>query len=807
MEFAFVGPQTPAGWEDWTGDNYQVTDADQATEGNQVTEGGVVLATQPRPTYVSPEVVIDGLPDGAAIVDFDLDECGTMYLLTEDGTVYQYDPGTERLTRLACTWYGIEREDANEREGKDANEREGEDDEDRTLDPQAICVTADSLYLADGAAGRIHALSRHLLQTRWIASQPFDTPVGLATFDGVVQVLDRGPDSGDGFLAALDERGTAERIVTGLDAPQEFAIDADGNRYVLDRTVHSGSGPFTVRKFGPDDVEVTDDPYPLDEFAIQGVGTTFEPSCIEVGDEDEIFAGVQSDAEHEKTLLRFVADDRVFERILTFERCVNLLVDRTTQSGSGLYAVDDSERSVSFLTEVTHNSQNPVSGRYDAQVRTRFDSGESEMEWHRVSTDFDLEGTDSQVRLRYAATDDEDVGHDLDVGAIRGIGSTYADRLRAENVERISELVELSVETVTDLTNASETDAEDWLVQAERLLVEWKPLGRPDPRDALLEEAVGRYLWVEVSLVGTESTSPRVTSLRAYFPRQSYLRYLPAIYREDRESAAFLERYLSIFESVFTDIETEIESSTRYVDSRGIRSEHLSWLARWLAVDVGETWPEAAERRLLERAPDLFKMRGTREGILEIIRIFLEIDATAENQPSESTSWDRAREREDAVLQHLEAKGHLTADEVETELEAHESLPAVYDAARQLYLMEYQEFDVVDSEEVLETYRQLINCPQCFTVMIGSSIDDEQLRTVRQIVDAEQPAHAAGRAIDLEPRVRLGSHTYLGINSTLPDRTFVLEDATLGADSVLTERESGVHLGRRSRLDGDGHVS
>lgn len=795
MEFAFVGPQTPDGWSEWSGHNYEVTDE------------GVVLATMPVPTYVAPDPVIEGLPGNAAIVDIDLDECGTLYLLDGDGNVYQYEPGTDRLTHLACTWY----------EGEDL----GED-----LDPQAICVTPDSLYLADGAGGRVHAFSRHLLQTRWIVSDPFDMPVDLAASDGTVHVLDRGPGPGEGFIATLDKRGTVDRVVTGMESPAEVAIDTTGNRYVLDLLVRSGDGDAAVRKFDVDHAEFTDDTYPLTEFTVRGTTITFDPSCIEVGDEDELITGVGPDADGEKTLFRFSVGDRAFERVPTFKRgCVNLRLDRTTESSSGLYVVDESERSVSFLTQVTHNRQNSATGRYDAQVRTRLDSGEFEMEWHRVTAAFDLDGTGTQVRLRYVATDDEKLTEDLE--AITGIGTTYAGRLRDVGVRWISDLVDLTPAEISDVTGASETEAAGWLDQAEQLLVEWGSLGRPDPRDALLEDAVGQYLWVELSLLGTESTSPRVGSFRAYFPRQSYLRHLPTIYEQHQASAAFLERYLSIFESVFTDIEEEIGSSTRYLDSQGIPSEYLSWLGRWLAVDAGETWPESAERELLERAPALFKKRGTREGLLELIRVFLGIeDADASDQSAtdadtngrseadvstdarfSSEAWAHAHEREQAVVQRLEEEGHLTTAEAEAELEAHESLPGVYDQAKRLYLMEYSAFDCIDADDVLTAYRQVISCPQCFLVMVRPSIDDEQLRTIRQIVDAETPAHAAGRAIELKPWIQLGSNAYLGVNSTLPSRKFVLEDAELGADSVLAERESGFHLGRRSRLDGDAHVS
>ena len=827
MEFAFLGPQTPASWDGWTRSNAEVTDE------------GVELEPMPLPTYVSPETLIAGFEGERIIVDIDLDECGTLYLLDAEGDVYRYDSGTDRLTHLACTWY--------------EDDRESQSETDR--DPRAICVTADSLYLTDGKAGRVHAFSRHLLQTRWIATEPFDTPVDLATGDGSVQVLDQGAGPGEGFVAALDERGRATRAITGLESPSEFAIDATGNRYILDSRVESDSADTVVRKFDVDGTEQTDG-YPIDTFEIRGTAQTFDPSCIEVGNEDELLASVGPDDEEEQILFRFSLDNRAFDRIRTFRQgsstdqptvfaqssndqptrfkqgSVNLCLDRTPGSREGLYVVDEIrqveeeiERSVTFLTQVTHNRRNPATGRYDGQVRTRLDSGEVGTGWHRITSSFDLEGSSSQVQLRYYATDDEDLSEDL--RSVDGLGETYAGRLHDAGVRWRSELATLTASEISAITDAPVATANDWLEQTERAHVRWHSLDHPDPRDALLEDAVGQYLWVELSLLGTESTSPSLRTFRAYFPGQSYVRYLPEIYQEDPVSAAFLERYLSIFESVFTDVEEEIGASTRYLDSQGIPAEYLSWLDRWLSLDPGETWSENAHRRLLARAPELFEKRGTPAGILEVVRIFLEIDDPADDSgdddPADDSgdgefdysgddrfsaeSWEHAHDRERAVLQRLQEAGHLTADEVATALETHRQLPAVYDRAKQLYLMEQSAFDRIDSEAALAAFRQLITCPQCFLVMLRGPVDDERLRTVRRIVDNEQPAHAAGRAITLKPWIQLGSNAYLGVNSTLPSREFVLEDAELGADSVLAERESGFHLGRRSRLDGDAHIS
>lgn len=343
------------------------------------------------------------------------------------------------------------------------------------------------------------------------------------------------------------------------------------------------------------------------------------------------------------------------------------------------------------------------------------------------------------------------------------------------------------------------------------------------PRDVLFEGATGRYLWVALELVGTESTSPRVSSFRAYFPRQSYLRYLPAIYREDAESAAFLERFLSVFESEFVDLEEEIEGIGRFLGARGVPSPYLSWLARWLAVETDETWSDAARCELLSQAPELYRKRGTREGLLGIVGIYLgreEFYARAPNVAGiERPATDGGSPfgfDGGGPIEARPARAATTADTVEarTDEVAERSVAdgpeSSNDGAAEpigMYLLEYSDLDCIDVDDAREDYRRLLSCPHCFLVLVGPSVDERRVRAIQRIVDAERPAHTIGRAVGLRSSLRLGEHSYLGINTTLSDRAFLLEHSGLGNDSVLGEREPYGQVGLRSRIGEDDVLS
>jgi phage tail-like protein len=131
-----------------------------------------------------------------------------------------------------------------------------------------------------------------------------------------------------------------------------------------------------------------------------------------------------------------------------------------------------------------------------------------------------------------------------------------------------------------------------------------------------------RYLWLKIVVSGL---APRATAvvreMRVYYPRLSYLRYLPAAYQEDKVSREFLERFLSLFETAFGSLETIIDAVPDLFDASRTPAPFLDWLAQWLALAVEEDWPAAVKRELIARASELYGRKGTPGGLSEFIRI------------------------------------------------------------------------------------------------------------------------------------------------------------------------------------------
>ena len=148
--------------------------------------------------------------------------------------------------------------------------------------------------------------------------------------------------------------------------------------------------------------------------------------------------------------------------------------------------------------------------------------------------------------------------------------------------------------------------------------------------ELLFQAAVGRYLQIQLTLIGNSRSTPRLQALRAYYPRFSYLRkYLPTVYQSNPTSASFLDRYLANPEGFFTVLEGHIQQVQELFDPRTVPPEYLDWLASWMGISFDFTWTTETRRFFLANAPKFFQSRGTPDGLVRMIRLALDQCADA----------------------------------------------------------------------------------------------------------------------------------------------------------------------------------
>jgi len=139
----------------------------------------------------------------------------------------------------------------------------------------------------------------------------------------------------------------------------------------------------------------------------------------------------------------------------------------------------------------------------------------------------------------------------------------------------------------------------------------------------------GRYVRIDIELCGSGQATPRVYAVRLWGSRNGWRdRYLPDHLSTDTgeysAGSDFMDRYLSLFESVLTPLEDQIAHSYRLTRPDTAPADILDWLADWIGADLDAALPDTAKRQLLEQAVGLWRRRGTLPALQRMLDIVTE---------------------------------------------------------------------------------------------------------------------------------------------------------------------------------------
>lgn len=687
------------------------------------------------------ELTLEELTGGVTVTDFAVGPCHILYILDAPArTIWVYDSVQGTVEPLACTGALLS-------------------------DPTSITYAPGTLYVADRkAAQRVIALAEVNWQIRWAvdasaapSTQTFEavkdfTPVDLAVgAEGELYAL----DEANKMVVKFDEAGRLAGVFGAAQlagfAPASLALSRDEYLYVLDPAAPRVWKFNAGKKGALVDADLIDFAGLVAE---QKLPATFKPSGFAVDSDGVLYVGerrsVASTEEDDRFIRRFDGEGRYLGEAGDFRgSALTLALDG--EDWMYVYGEEAPERKISVLTPSLRYTRGAgmslVKGRYFSRS---LDSAEEGTEWHKFVLDAEIPAN-TQVQISYRAADDKQV-------TVRG---------NTDNLDRYIDAASALGEDER-AERAADLDALDWSVPA------------VNAADALILEGVGRYLWLRIDLIGGEERAPSIGSLRLDFPRNTYLRYLPAVYQEDEQSRDFLERFLSLFETFFSGTEASISRLARYfdVDSSLASGDFLRWLASWLSISEDKSWTEEQLRELVRRAPELYKQRGTREGLEAMIEIFTgerplvveHFQTTGCAQPSAASK----RTAEESGAQHVQ------------------SLEEIY---RNLYGTDPYCFCVL-----LKPYRTEAKGQR----RVVRRLSEEERKAVRRIVDAEKPAHTCAGLLALQPWINLDLHTYLGVNTYLSQPSARLDmNSAIPRDTLLDGREEAGQLERRSRLNLD----
>lgn len=137
--------------------------------------------------------------------------------------------------------------------------------------------------------------------------------------------------------------------------------------------------------------------------------------------------------------------------------------------------------------------------------------------------------------------------------------------------------------------------------------------------DENYEEIRGRYLHLKIQLGrGLVKQNLLLREIRFYYQNNSYINYLPEFYQNDLKRKNFLERFLAIFEDSFKEQDELISNVHLYLDPEIASDDFLSWLSKWVNLDLYDLLGERNSEFIL-KAADFYSQKGTLNSLSELI--------------------------------------------------------------------------------------------------------------------------------------------------------------------------------------------
>jgi phage tail-like protein len=350
--------------------------------------------------------------------------------------------------------------------------------------------------------------------------------------------------------------------------------------------------------------------------------------------------------------------------------------------------------------------------------------------------------------------------------------------------------------------------------------------------NAPLPRVSAKYLWLGGLFLGNEAVSPTVHQIRIDYDQETYLQFLPPVYAENNKSREFMERFLTLFESVLCDAEKNIDALSKLFDPYATPARFLPWLANWLALDLDADWSESQLRDAIAQAFALHSLRGTVEGMRRYLKLYRNVDAIIEEpllyaslwclpnrSPGDGTKKDKPEcwalcppmlllndEKEESGILRRSPDDWQYADgsilgysTMLAPAHAQGAVVGTTSTLDQSHLIEEKDFGAPLFEDLAHFFYVLVHWNQ---VKCQNDLDK-----VKILVDREKPDHTDYHLCVIEPKMRAGFQSKVGIDTIVAGKgsDMVLTAPTkLGHDTVISEysgtyRKEG-RVGQDSRV-------
>ena len=355
-----------------------------------------------------------------------------------------------------------------------------------------------------------------------------------------------------------------------------------------------------------------------------------------------------------------------------------------------------------FLEQMTCNGSGITvqgHGGYSAFISRVYDSKEEQTIWHRMCLER-IGDEDVPFRISFYTSDNDFV-------------------IDNETAVRVTEVIKRPHMDIEQKKKVFESYLQYEIMNA---------------TDLLLHQVSGRYLWFVLETYSQPGQQVEFANMIIYFPRRTWVSYLPSLYDRSNVGDTFLDRYLALFQSLYDDLGHTIHEIPVLLDPETTDEHALGWLASWLGIRNTNIWTVEQLRYLITHASEMYRRRGTKKGLCDFIELY-------------------TGESPFIVEQHT--------------IEKFAGNEPLYMLLRNLYGSD----------------------PYTLTILVSASClpTKKEFSDLQRIIEDVKPAWMSYRLIAMYPYILLDNYSYLGVNSVLGkylplglDGDSILSFATVG---------------------------
>ncbi len=307
------------------------------------------------------------------------------------------------------------------------------------------------------------------------------------------------------------------------------------------------------------------------------------------------------------------------------------------------------------------------------------------------------------------------------------------------------------------------------------------------PRDVMqgvIFNQPARDLWIGGVFRSEGAATPSIQQIRIDYGRDTYLKYLPAIYRANPDSADLMHRLLSLTQTALGNLRGEIIDLPRLFDPAASPDSGypawFAWLSGWIAWQLNRNWSDREAREYLAEAFELYSLRGTVEGLRRYLKIYAGVNAFISEPALTTAIWSLGANSTlgfTTMLAPASASGAILDS------------TSVLDASN--LTDSTDSFGAALFDDVAYRF--------CVEINAGELTQPGALATVRAVIDREKPAHTVCELCIVQPRMRVGSQSRIGIDSVIgaPSEAVVgrrLDGAVLAAHDRECRENEVLHV-------------